>query len=101
MAKKSQSAAPARTPAAAPPSRIVAATGVSVGTGNNRKTNLGKAMEAAQQQAILDAAKEGIGSDQTEELKRRMAAAREKVMDEFQAAEAKIAAEAKTAAENK
>jgi hypothetical protein len=70
--------------------RIVSAVGVAV---SKKPGAMGKAIEAAQSQAILDAAKQGIGADQPEKLRPLMAAAREKVIAEYRAAEASAAKE--------
>lgn len=87
MAKKET--APAVTP------RIVAAAGVAV----RSRTGLSKAIEAAMSQAVLDANAEGIATDNTDEIKPRIDAARERVIREYREAEAKAAAAAKAKAE--
>lgn len=58
--------------------RIVAAVGASV---NASKKNISRLLEAAQSQAVTDALAQGVSVNDTEELRKRMKDARQKVLD--------------------
>lgn len=66
--------------------KIVSATGTASGSSG---TSLGKRLEAAMSEAVLQAAKDGIGADKPEKVREYMMAARDKVKAEHQAELAK------------
>lgn len=63
-------------------SKIVAATGTASGSSG---TSIGKRIEAAMAEAVLQAAKDGISADKPDQVREYMMAARARVKAEHQA----------------
>lgn len=62
-----------------PVPRIVEAVGIASSAG---KKNVAKLIEAAMSQAVTDAMAEGVNVNDSDELRKRMMAARQKVLDQ-------------------
>lgn len=70
------------TPADVGELRIVEGVAIASGEGG-QKTDLSRKIEAAMQEAVLAANAEGISVNDSEKLKERMMAARQRVLDEY------------------
>lgn len=74
--------------------RIVEAVLTAAGRGDQgTKSSMAKVIENAMAQAVRDAIAEGVSLDNSDELRRRQLAARDKVREGYRKAEAKAAAE--------